>query len=244
MVSDVTLTGSIQDAQGTQQAGLKLAEDFTQFLTLLTTQLQNQDPLNPMDSTEFTNQLVQFSQVEQAINSNQKLDALVNMNLNSQASTALGYVGLDIRYPSAELYYEGQPETISYVLQEAVPEARLNILDEEGRIVYSERVASDTGRNEYTWDGTMQGGGMAPPGTYAIRIDAANIEGDPVSVSTVVSGRVHGVETQNGVPFLLVGNRAVQIGNVINATVPSLAENASDGTEPPTEGATEEEADS
>src|SRR5262249_32024485 len=70
--------------------------DFAQFLTLLTTQLQNQDPLNPMDSAQFTNQLVMFSQVEQQINANQKLDSLVALGVSNGLSAALGYVGLDV----------------------------------------------------------------------------------------------------------------------------------------------------
>ena len=101
MASDVTITGALQNAQNTQQQSVTLAEDFSQFLTLLTTQLQNQDPLSPMDSTEFTNQLVQFSQVEQQINSNKKLDNLVQLQLASVSNVALGYVGLDISYISA-----------------------------------------------------------------------------------------------------------------------------------------------
>lgn len=100
MTADVTLTGAMNKAQTTQRQGLKLAEDFDQFLNLLTTQLQNQDPLNPMDSNEFTNQIVQFSQVEQAINTNQKLDSLVSLQLASISGAALNYVGMDISYRS------------------------------------------------------------------------------------------------------------------------------------------------
>ncbi len=83
-----TTTGLADKAAKTNQSGLKLADDMQQFLTLLTTQLQNQDPLSPMDSTEFTNQLVQFSQVEQQITSNQKLDSLLALQLASISSVA------------------------------------------------------------------------------------------------------------------------------------------------------------
>ena len=107
MVSDVTVSGAVNNAQKTAQQAVGLAEDFDQFLILLTTQLQNQDPLNPMDSTEFTNQLVQFSQVEQAINQNQKLDDLVSLQLGSVSSVALGYVGLDVNYISSDMNFDG-----------------------------------------------------------------------------------------------------------------------------------------
>ena len=80
MVSDVTINSALNQQQKTESAKTGLAEDFAQFLTLLTVQLQNQDPLSPMDTTEFTNQLVAFTGVEQQINTNQKLDSLVAMN--------------------------------------------------------------------------------------------------------------------------------------------------------------------
>jgi len=106
MVTDVTTSGQAVQAAQTAQQSVSLAEDFTQFLTLLTTQLQNQDPLSPLDSNEFTNQLVQFSQVEQGINTNSKLDDLLSLQLNGAATSALGYVGLDVQYVSAEVSLE------------------------------------------------------------------------------------------------------------------------------------------
>ena len=235
MTADVTITGASQKAAGTQQAGLKLAEDFTQFLTLLTTQLQNQDPLNPMDSTEFTNQLVQFTQVEQSINTNQKLDNLVQMQLGGMAGMALGYVGMDITYPSAELNYEGEKTKITYSLAEDAAEAKINIRDANGTLVHSALVSTETGTKHYEWDGTMNGGGTAEPGTYSFSIDAVNGEDKAITVSTAVTGRVRGVETQDGIPYLLVGERAVPVGNVINAVVPKTVadtgETGEDGTD-------------
>ena len=211
----------MNNAQQTINQAGQLAEDFDQFLNLLTTQLQNQDPLDPMDSTEFTNQIVQFTQVEQAINTNQKLDDLLALNLGTQAGFALGYVGMDIRYQSAELAYDGEtPVDLSYVLESGVAQAQVNIRDEAGELVFTDTVSTAAGLNEIVWDGSHSGGGFVGAGTYTVSIDALNAEGSPVDVPTVVTGRVRGVETQNGVPFLLVGDRAVQLGNVLNATLP------------------------
>lgn len=224
MTSDVTLQSAGYNAQKTANAGMKLAEDFTQFLTLLTTQLQNQDPLNPMDSTEFTNQLVQFTQVEQAINTNQKLDHMVQMQLSSMTNMALGYVGLDITYPSVELAFDGEtPSKITYSLAEEAREAYINIRDENGVLVYNGPVPRDVGTKHFEWDGRNKDGGIAPAGTYSFTIDAVNGQEKPIQASTAVNGRVRGVETQNGVPFLLVGDRAVPVGNVINAVQPKTA---------------------
>lgn len=225
MVSDVTLTGVANNAQKTGSQGIKLAQDFTQFLTLLTTQLQNQDPLNPMDSNEFTNQLVQFSQVEQAINTNQKLDDLVSLNLGSVSSVALGYVGLDIMYQSGDMSFDGAtPVKIAYALEKDASTANVNVYDEDGKLVYSHQIPRTAGKNEISWDGSLTGGGTAPEGTYKVTIAALDGDGKAISTSTAVSGHVKGIESQNGIVYLLVGERAVPLGQVINATVPQSAQ--------------------
>lgn len=221
MVSDVTVTGAVQNANKTQQQGVQLAEDFNQFLTLLTTQLQNQDPLNPMDSSEFTNQLVQFSQVEQSINANQKLDDLVSLQLGSASSFALGYVGLDVNYISSEMNFDGAtPVEVSYATDGSVVSATINIYDENGALVFTQNAPSDAGSHDFTWDGSHRGGGTVSAGTYSVVVDAKDAEGNSIDTSTAVSGHVRGIESQNGTIFLLVGDRAVPLGQVINATQP------------------------
>jgi flagellar basal-body rod modification protein FlgD len=224
MASDVTTTGAAQKAQNTAQQKVTLAEDFSQFLTLLTTQLQNQDPLSPMDSTEFTNQLVQFSQVEQQINSNQKLDDLVALQLSGISTVALGYVGMDISYLSAEANFDGtKPVTINYSLSDPAIEAKINIYDEAGDLVYNSVVPKDVGRNEFVWDGKDKNGQIVPEGTYSIKIDAIDSADDPITVSTAVSGKVRGIEQQNGIVMVLVGERAVPIANILQARQPETA---------------------
>lgn len=223
-VDPVTSTGAAKNAQNTVQNKITLAEDFSQFLTLLTTQLQNQDPLSPMDSTEFTNQLVQFSQVEQQINSNQKLDDLVALQLSSISSVALGYVGMDISYLSAEANYDGEtPVTVNYSLSDAAIEAKINIYDAEGELVYSGAVPKEAGRHEFTWAGIETDGDAVGEGTYTVKIDAIDADDEPIQTSTAVSGRVRGIETQNGVVMVLVGERAVPISTILQARVPDAA---------------------
>ncbi len=224
-----TTTGLANQANQTAQQRISLADDFSQFLTLLTTQLQNQDPLAPMDSTEFTNQLVQFSQVEQQINSNAKLDSLLQIQLASISSVALGYVGMDVSYLSAEMNYDGaQPVTVNYALGEGAAVAKMNVYNEKKELVYSIEAPKSVGQNKIVWDGTTSNGTKAEPGTYTVSLDAVNAAGKPIETSTVVSGRVHGIESQNGVVYLLVGERAVSLATVVNAKVPEAT------TPPPT----------
>lgn len=221
MASDVSLTSVLNSAQRTEQQSVALAQDFTDFLTLLTTQLQNQDPLSPMDSTEFTNQLVQFSQVEQAINQNQKLDDMLALQLGSISSVALGYVGLDVSYRGSEFAFDGQdPVKINYSLGEDAYSAKINVFDERGSLVYTADAPKSSGSHEITWDGSHMGGGFVEEGTYSVSVDAFDPEDNLIDTATVVSGRVRGIESQNGVIYLLVGERAVPLNSIINATVP------------------------
>ncbi len=223
MTSDVNLNTAVQQQTNTANSSASLASDFTQFLTLLTTQLQNQDPLSPMDTSEFTNQLVMFSGVEQQINANQKLDSLVALGLTNGFTSALGYVGLDISYVSSDLYYDGsRPVEINYALDGQAVTSKISITDEDGKEIFTAD-ASKSGRDSFTWDGTLKGGGKAEPGTYQVHINALDIDNKPVGSTTVVSGRVEGVETQNGSIFLLVGDRAVSVSNVLNANQPKDA---------------------
>lgn len=221
MVDAVTTSGAAQSAASTAQQQTTLAGDFNQFLTLLTTQLQNQDPLSPMDSTEFTNQLVQFSQVEQQINSNAKLDNLVALQLSSISTVALGYVGMDISYVSSDMNYDGStPIDINYALASEGVTTKVNIYDEDENLVYSGNAPGNTGTNKFTWDGKDSNGNAVEAGTYTVKIDAVDKDGAAIDNSTVVSGHVKGIETQDGVVYVLVGDRAVALASIINATKP------------------------
>ncbi len=219
MTSDVNINSALSAAQNTQASTVGLAEDFSDFLNLLTVQLQNQDPLSPMDTTEFTNQLVAFTGVEQQINTNQRLDDLVALSLGDSFSSTLGYVGRNVSYISSEAFYDGStPVDLSYAISGESVETTINIFDENGDVVFSQQVSDDELQETFTWDGTNDNGSPVEAGTYGIRVDAIGAGGEPLETTTVVTGRVTGIETQNGVNFLLVGERAVSIGNVINVT--------------------------
>ncbi len=219
--ANTTISGLAQQAADTAKQSATLNTDFDDFLTLLTTQLQNQDPLSPMDSTEFTNQLVQFSQVEQQINSNKKLDSLLALQLSSASNVGLGYVGMDISYTSSEMNFDGNtPVEVNYALSSAASTATLNVYDSAGKLVYSKAAPGNAGNNKITWDGTQDLGGKAAAGTYTVRINALDNEGQGITNSTAVTGRVKGIETQNGVVYVLVGERAVPISSIINAKLP------------------------
>lgn len=217
MVSDVTFQNAAASAQKTNTSSAKLAADFDDFLILLTTQLQNQDPLSPMDTTEFTNQLVAFAGVEQQINTNQKLDDLVALELSGAFSNALGYVGLNVNYISNEFAYDGSSANrIAYAFDGEAISSKVSIYDQSGDMVFQTNGTTNPGANEFFWDGTMTNGLKAPAGTYNVKIDALNADGTGVTSTAVVSGKVKGVESQGGQVYLIVGERAVGVGSIIN----------------------------
>ncbi len=219
MTSDITINNALDFKKSTANSSAQLADDFDDFLNLLTTQLQNQDPLSPMDSTEFTNQLVAFSGVEQQINANSKLDSLVSLNIGSSFSSALNYVSKNISYLSSESYFDGtEPVKINYSIDGASVDTTINIFSEDGELILSKNVANSQDITEFIWDGKDENGTVQPSGTYEFRVDALDGENAALKTTTVVNGRVNGIETQNGTTFLLVGERAVSLGNIIKVS--------------------------
>jgi len=211
----------------------KLAQDFDDFLTLLTTQLQNQDPLNPTDSTEFTNQLVQFNQVEQQINSNTKLDELIAATQANSLQQALGYIGLDVSYEGQQFYNagDGNGNRFVYDLSDDVASLTLRVVDASGDTVYTELVNEEAGLTVVEWDGKDDNGSTVAPGNYSIRLDVVPInQTDSVSVELGVSSRVTGIETRAGVTYLAMGEVVVPLGQVFSAELPNSAGFGSTGT--------------
>lgn len=227
-INPVSINTALDQQSKTDAAVSQLATDFNDFLVLLTVQLQNQDPLSPMDTTEFTNQLVAFAGVEQQINTNQKLDSLVSLGLGNALGSAQSYVGKEISYISSEFNHIGTPSKIKYSLGAEAVTSKLSIYDEAGKVVYSVEAGKSPGVHDFIWDGTLTAGGKAESGTYEVKIDALDINGEAIQATSVVSGMVRGTEAQNGQIYLLVGDRAVALSNVLNTGESGMGSN-SDG---------------
>lgn len=173
-----------------------LANNFDTFLTLLTAQLQNQDPLAPMDSTQFTEQLVQFSQVEQQIRTNQQMESLVGQFQAASASAALSYLGKDAIIEADETYLASGEANWAYVLPDGGADSvKITVRDSAGRAVYTtEDQPMTEGEHLFTWNGVKTNGETAADGVYTIEIEA---QADSVDVDTIVRVR----ETIMGVDF-------------------------------------------
>lgn len=221
MTEVITTTSGPSSAQ-TNNAAKKLSGDFDQFLRLLTTQLKNQDPLEPMDSSEFTNQLVMFSQVEQQINTNSSLDKLLALQVASMTGLGLGYIGLDVIHVGDTFETDGQSDVmINYSLDAQAVSSKITISDEDNNTVYSVDGSPEAGSHKFTWDGKDNNGNPVPAGTYKITIAALNESGKPIGTETLVPGRVTGIETsQFGEVLLNVGNELFSLSEIKAARQP------------------------
>lgn len=235
MTSEVSLNAATLagQQQTLNQQSNKLSEDFDDFLVLLTTQLQNQDPLSPMESTEFTNQLVSFSQVEQQINQNKKLDQMLALQLAGTSNVALGYVGLDVGYVG-DLFYAkgGESREISYAMQSDAISSNVFIKDAAtGEVVRKLDGALAAGNHSVIWDGLDENGDPVESGNFRVTVDALDSADEAVETSTVVSGKVVGIETVNGVvQLLLEGDAIVPVNSVLNAKQSNTPQTTTDNT--------------
>lgn len=192
------------------QSAVNLADNFDDFLTMLTTQLQNQDPLNPTDSNEFTNQLVSFTEVEQSISTNQNLEALIQLQSisqqNNEATVLIGYLGKTVGSNLNISKLDGTGASWNLDFASNADEVTYDIYDSNGTKVHSETVSTVTSKGEhvYNWDGSIANGGQAPEGNYYLVANATTDGGSEVNVDYYFEGYASKVETVNGQPVLMV----------------------------------------
>ena len=212
------MIGSATATQGTnsQNASLqRVSETYDTFLRMLTTQIQNQDPLSPMDTTDFTNQLVAYSQVEQQIQGNQYLEALVQLQANQGFNDPLALLGREVEVVGDTLSFDGAAVEFGYGMPGGAAQAIVEVVDGAGRVVHQEIGRTNAGRHEMTWDGSHVDGGTAADGIYQVRVRATNADGEELAVPTFTRGTVTGVETLNGQATVLIGNVPIALADVL-----------------------------
>jgi flagellar basal-body rod modification protein FlgD len=172
-----------------------LADDFDSFLRLLTTQLKNQDPLAPLDANQFTQQLVQFSAVEQAIKTNDALGQLLSVMRGDQIARSVDYLGAEVEAEGQTIQLgEGDPARVHYRLDQSAAQVRIEIYDAAGRLVASQQGATGPGSHSLDWNGRSQNGAPLPAGLYRVEVAASDTAGQAVPVTTTIRGVVDGVE--------------------------------------------------
>jgi flagellar basal-body rod modification protein FlgD len=195
-----------------------LASNFETFLSLLTAQLKNQDPLSPVDSNQFTAQLTQMAGVEQQLLTNDLLKGLLAAQQGAGLSGAANYIGRDATAVwSATKFTTEDKATWSYELATNAGTAKLQVLDGAGKVVWEGDAPDKTeGVHDFTWNGTSTTGSPAQDGkVYTLKVVAKTNSGQDVDAQVLTRGRISGVEMYDGQPYLTIGNSILPLSSVI-----------------------------
>ncbi len=213
-MSSISGVGQQQTAAAAKDSGAKLTSDFNAFLKMLTTQLQNQDPLKPMDATQFTQQLVAFSQVEQQIQQTGKLQAMLDRMAANDLANAAAFVGrqIEIAKPQAPLTELGA--SWSYELATASDSTTLEIVDGNGRVVKTLTGETGSGPHWLGWDGKSEDGVALPNGAYTLKVTALTASGTQVQAGAYGQGFVDSAGIVAGSPVLNMGDMSIPLANL------------------------------
>lgn len=191
-----------------------IADNFQTFLTLLTTQLQNQNPLDPLDTNQFTQQLVQFAGVEQQLKTNDQLTSLVALQKTAQSTQALNFVG-------STAVVDGSTATLkdgkaAWALGVSKPSSvTITINNSVGQAVYSGSFSMNAGDHQaFQWDGRGNDGSQWPEGSYTLTATALDASGQSVAVSTEIQGVVQSADLSQDPPTLSIGDQSFTVDKV------------------------------
>lgn len=218
--------------------GAQIADNFQSFLQLLTTQLRNQNPLDPLDTNQFTQQLVQFAGVEQQIATNATLSALLQVMDTSRLTGAVDYIGKQITAEGATTVLDEQSAIWNINVNKDAPQTTIVVSDAQGNQVYTQDISLKEGNNVFAWQGKASNGQVMPNGFYTITVVARDATGKPVVGTTDIQGKVTGVELENGEPVLKIGD-TIRVKLALVKTVVAPPPPAEEP--PPTEDPDEEE---
>lgn len=220
-VSNSLAPGGATDPSA-QPAG-KNALGKDDFLRLLTTQLANQDPLDPMDNTAFVSQMAEFSTLEHMMNMSESVGQLAVAQAVSNGTNMVGLIGKEVAFGSDQFNYqppEAQP--IGVQLEGPAEEITLTVYDAEGNLVRTidAKGPFDAGSNTIEWDGTDNDGSQMPAGEYSVKVSARGADDANVQASLMQRGVVTGVTYESGFPELLIGEQRVPVGSISEVIEP------------------------
>jgi flagellar basal-body rod modification protein FlgD len=214
--STTTPTSSVASALNNNT---EIASNFTTFLQLLTTQLQNQDPLSPMDTNQFTQQLVEFASVEQQMKSNDSLTTLVSLEQAAQSTQALALVGATVVVDgSATQLTNGKANWSLNVTKPAT--ATVTIKDATGQTAYTSTFGVNPGTQNFTWDGHDTNGTLWPDGAYTMTATAADASGQSTAISTQIQARVDSVDLTQTPPLLSINGQTYTVNQLQKIVAP------------------------
>lgn len=210
-----SLKTSGPSAIGTQSGKNTLGKEA--FMRLLVTQLQNQDPLNPMDDKEFTAQLAQFSSLEEMQNISKSIETLTSSQTSSNKTNAVGFIGKVVTAAGGYSKISGgNAGQLSYELAKDASSVDIKISDASGKLVrVLQRTDVASGANAINWDGRDSSGSRLPDGEYTFEVAAIDSAGGPVQAKTKMTGTVDSVTYELGEPYLMLGSIKVPLHDVM-----------------------------
>ncbi len=221
IIGNVANSSTIEGSQSSQ-AESRLEDDLNQFLNLLVAQLQNQDPLDPLDANEFTSQLVQFASVEQQIFQNSNLEKLLNLQETSQISQMVDFIGNRIEFASQKLPVEDGAAEFTYTIPAGVRDATINIANSAGLNVFYTDGDTNSGTHTFKWNGLDKNGRQVPDGVYTLLISAKDAFDKLAEIEYTVFGTVTGAGVDNGETELFIGdNLGVGVDTVLSVKKPA-----------------------
>jgi flagellar basal-body rod modification protein FlgD len=183
-----------------------IAGNFQTFLTLLTTQLQNQNPLDPLDTNQFTEQLVQFAQVEQQLKSNDQLSTLISLQQTAQQTAALNFVGQTVGVSGATTALSNGQATWNLTVPKPAT-GIITITSSTGQTAYSGAYTMTAGTSPFVWDGKDSSGMQWPDGNYTITVTAQDASGQSVAIPTEIEAVVDSADLTQNPPTLSIGGQ-------------------------------------
>ncbi|GJE10651.1 MULTISPECIES: flagellar hook assembly protein FlgD [Methylobacterium] len=212
--STTNTTAKTAVSAGSSGNATEIASNFTQFLTLLTTQLKNQNPLDPMDTNQFTQQLVQFAGVEQQLKSNDRLDSILSASQAASSASATSYIGKTITADGSTSQLSNGSASWNLTPSRAASKAVITILDSKNNVVATQATSLTAGSQAYTWNGKTSAGMTSADGNYTIKVAATDATGASVAVDTSLTGTVDEVDLSGTTPVLMVGSQKVPLSSV------------------------------
>lgn len=218
MVESTSSTSSTTYTSSTSQTASSTASDnYNMFLQLLCTQLQTQNPLDPTDSTEFVSQLTSYSQLEQAINTNDKLDEVLSAFDSLSISTGVGYIGYNVEADTDTLSLsdDGSVDaTWKYSVDDSAASVTLTVVDSDGNTVWTGAGDASSGAHEFAWNGKDSDGNAVAAGDYTLKVAATDADGDDLDASISIKGKVTAVDSSDGTTVLELGDTQVEMSSV------------------------------
>jgi flagellar basal-body rod modification protein FlgD len=208
-------SSSTTAGNGSSTALNSLSSNFSNFLGMLMTQLRNQDPSSPMDSNQFTSELVQFTSVEQQINTNTSLTQLIQLTQSGEVMQSSAMIGKEVAVTSTNLSLQNGTAGVSFNAPAAEP-VKITIANANGVSVYDTTVSATNGSNNWTWKGQSSSGSQLPDGSYAVTVTGQNADGTATPLTYTVVGTATAVQsTSAGALTLSLGSLSVPFSSVV-----------------------------